>query len=439
MLLSARVLKSQRTIPVNTQTSLSGPWIAAPRWRQGSVRNAFTSQRKVPEKGTDGLKAKTSSAKNSSRWASPNWKRFALFVKVTRIPMLIAAVYGLGYQQGIMDTVRNPLKLQQGTFESLCKEMGVNSGEDIEMISERMARPRLVRLGWWETEETPTSNDARAQKVADIGREIIRAARTYVRQQLDEAVQKAKKKLESQSLDKVEYARLIHADKEVEFWLEAHERIEGNASDGIKNWQYILLNTQVPNAFVTEMLPQRFFVTTGLFDSFIENDDELAMVLGHEISHVILGHLSQRTLGEFAIRGLEIVVLMLDPTEGLFSLGIATFLASTRDAFLAAHSRSHETDADELGCKLAAMACYDTVRGCKVFKTMHECDEKNGTAERNLMSSHPASSERYEFLKTLSSDENMAKYSYCNNLEKRLHRALTIEHNPPPKRANLSF
>jgi hypothetical protein len=36
------------------------------------------------------------------------------------------------------------------------------------------------------------------------------------------------------------------------------------------------------------------------------------MVLGHEISHVILR--------EFDIRGLEIAVLMLDPTEGLFSL-----------------------------------------------------------------------------------------------------------------------
>ena len=83
-----------------------------------------------------------------------------------------------------------------------------------------------------------------------------------------------------------------------------------------------LLNTYVkPNAFVSEILPQKIFVTTGLFDKFVNNDDELAMILGHEVSHLIMGHFSVSSFYESMIRGAEILVLMLDPTEGLVSLG----------------------------------------------------------------------------------------------------------------------
>jgi len=64
------------------------------------------------------------------------------------------------------------------------------------------------------------------------------------------------------------------------------------------------------------MLPQKIFVTTGLFDQFVENDDELAIILGHEISHLIKGHCSKTSGFESIIRGVEILFLLLDPTEG---------------------------------------------------------------------------------------------------------------------------
>ena len=69
------------------------------------------------------------------------------------------------------------------------------------------------------------------------------------------------------------------------------------------------------------MLPQKIFVTTGLFDQYVKNDDELAMILGHEVSHLILGHMSASSFYESVVRGAEILILMLDPTEGLLSLG----------------------------------------------------------------------------------------------------------------------
>jgi Zn-dependent protease with chaperone function len=204
------------------------------------------------------------------------------------------------------------------------------------------------------------------------------------------------------------------------------ERIEGFSVDGVRNWQYIVIDTPIPNAFVSEMLPQRFFVTTGLFQEFVTNDDELAMILGHEISHLIKGHNSKRNIVEFLFRGLEITLLMLDPTEGMLSLMVASFLGSSREALVAAHSRSNETEADELGCRLAAMACFNTSRGAKVFQRMAQYDESNGGSRKDLMASHPASAGRYEYVRELAMEEKYEKYSYCQTLTKRVRRALTM-------------
>ena len=168
-------------------------------------------------------------------------------------------------------------------------------------------------------------------------------------------------------------------------------------------------------------------MTSGLFDDWIANDDELALILGHEISHLVLGHLSHGNSIELFLRGLEILVLMLDPTEGLLSLGIVSFLANTRDALVAMHSRTHETEADDLGCKLAAMACYDTSRGAEVFRKMHETDKKHGGSRNDLMSSHPPTEERYIAVKEQSKSENTAKYSTCHKMERRVRRALSVD------------
>ena len=335
-----------------------------------------------------------------------------------------------------MDTVRHPLRLQQGIFETICIEMGVTSGDGVDIISERRPPSRARRFGWFAPssnsksyleDEQNVNHDVRTQRVAIIGREIIRAARALVKEELYKAAVKAKEEIVALKPDitQQELTARINEDEEVEKWVAAQQRIEGETMDGIQNWQYILVDTKIPNAFVTEMLPQRFFVTTGLFEQFVSNDDELAMVLGHEISHLILGHLSESNMLAFVFRGLEIFFLMLDPTDGVLSLFVAGFLASSRDALLAAYSRSHETEADKLGCRLAAMACFDTKRGALAFLKMHEVDMKQGTARKDLMATHPPSRERYDDLIEMSADENLLKYSYCKNLRAQIGRALT--------------
>ena len=60
------------------------------------------------------------------------------------------------------------------------------------------------------------------------------------------------------------------------------------------------------------------FITAGLIQSCIDNDDELAMVLRHEISHLILDHMSEmKTLAVF-FNAIGVMIFSLDPTERMF-------------------------------------------------------------------------------------------------------------------------
>jgi Zn-dependent protease with chaperone function len=93
---------------------------------------------------------------------------------------------------------------------------------------------------------------------------------------------------------------------------------------------------------------------------------------------------------------------------------------------MAAQSRQNETEADELGCKLAGMACFDTKRGVEAFRKMAETDERmdGSYSKLSMMNSHPPSAARYEVLRSLSDTENYQQYSYCNTLGRRIKRAM---------------
>lgn len=207
------------------------------------------------------------------------------------------------------------------SFEASVTDMGITSGDQIDIIWERKPPSNLSRIGWYrgltKDDQGPDIKDPRVNRVACVGRDIVRSARKYIREKLDVALKNKEEEMvqlaqaENREISKQEAYKAIIEDPEVQKWTESFERIEGYTHDGIKNWQckshskrvdlilwdqvlivgrllthiilpVILLHTPIPNAFVSEMLPQRVFVTTGLFDQFISTDDELAMIMGHE-------------------------------------------------------------------------------------------------------------------------------------------------------------
>lgn len=238
---------------------LSLPFQSAQRFSTTSAKSSTTSSNAAAAKyfGRRNIqkgKHLESTTVNTKSTANQRWNQLAWIVKITRIPILIGAVYSLGYQQGVLDSVRNPNKIQQGSFESACMEMGVHSGEQIDIVWERRPPPSLSRLGWLRLFQQPDDNeennvvkDPRANRVATIGREIIRAARKHISMELHKAVEKKKQELmleqqarqqkDGKELTQYELLQELSKDEDVEKWNRAYEQIEGYTHDGIRNWQ----------------------------------------------------------------------------------------------------------------------------------------------------------------------------------------------------------
>jgi Zn-dependent protease with chaperone function len=265
-----------------------------------------------------------------------------------------------------------------------------------------------------------STKHAETRRVAAIARKLVLVAKVFVKQQLKDVVTKIQAKLPS-DITNEQLVKILETHREYQEWTVALKRLEGD-------WSYLLLETSLPNAFVTEILPQRIFITTAMFQ-FIENDDELALILGHEISHLVLGHLSEQNMIETMLRTVEVLLLSMDPTEGVLALVVIGVLATLRTAFAAAHSRDHEREADELGIQLAAMACFNTKRAAKVFAKLHENETGGGTQAPKMIrfvDTHPSSADRYRQLVLASETENAEKYATttCQSVASRLRKVM---------------
>lgn len=105
-----------------------------------------------------------------------------------------------------------------------------------------------------------------------------------------------------------------------------------------------------------------------------------------------------------------------------------TIVAATKfikDVMMSSHSRHNEREADEMGIKIAAMACYDTKEAPIVMHKMHEAEKRalddTNAIDLYLFRTHPPSNERFLYLKDKSNHENPTKYvqSHCAEVKQK--------------------
>jgi hypothetical protein len=206
-------------------------------------------------------------------------------------------------------------------------------------------------------------------------------------------------------------------ESDIEHWLTMERHLRSD-------WQIIVSDQLTPNAFVHAMLPRRVFIHVGLLNHFCKNDDQLAAVLGHELSHVLLKH-SERQILMSVIQNVFVaaVVSMLDFT-GLFGfvfeVGAFSELINWSDAV---YSRHNETEADHLGEYLATMACYEPRAAVDVWNnaTQFERQMNNGEARSaKMLDSHPLSTERAKIMEEEYMPVLMKLFNDCKCEEKRV-------------------
>ena len=119
-----------------------------------------------------------------------------------------------------------------------------------------------------------------------------------------------------------------------------------------------------------------------------ENEDQIAALVAHEISHVILGHhdldyasnlqnglvgATEVTMG--AVRELGVVSGRLGAKAELASIGARLLLAASSGVLLPSFNREEEDEADLLGLDLLVKAGYNTNGMFQFFNRLIEWEE----------------------------------------------------------------
>jgi len=152
-------------------------------------------------------------------------------------------------------------------------------------------------------------------------------------------------------------------------------------------WQFTVLDTDVVNAFA---VPGGFVYFTRGILSYMNNEAELAGVLGHEIGHITARH-SVTQMSQQQLLGLGLGLgSVLSPTFGRLSNLAGTGLG----ILMLKYSRDHERQSDQLGVQYSALAGYDPAQMGKFFEVFVTMRETEGDAIPNWLSSHPAPPDR---------------------------------------------
>lgn len=158
-------------------------------------------------------------------------------------------------------------------------------------------------------------------------------------------------------------------------------------------YEFIVLNNDVPNAWA---LPGgKIAINRGLL-TLLEDEAQLAAVLGHEIVHAAARHgASQMTRGTLANIGLVTLGVATQGREGAQLYGMASQIGAA--AWMAKYGRDDELESDFYGIKYMAKAGYD-VRGAVELQEKFvqlSASRQTGFLD-NLFASHPPSIQRVE-------------------------------------------
>jgi len=156
-----------------------------------------------------------------------------------------------------------------------------------------------------------------------------------------------------------------------------------------KQWTVDVIDQPIANAMV---LPSgNIFVFTGMLD-LCKNDDQLAVVLGHEMAHSVLGHTAEQLTRASFIQLILLVPFALLwaalPNDGVALVANWFFEKVVFLVFELPFSRAQETEADEVGLQFAAKACFD-VREAPAFWGLMELYCEADLLDLEFFSTHP--------------------------------------------------
>ena len=194
-----------------------------------------------------------------------------------------------------------------------------------------------------------------------------------------------------------------------------------------------VLDSPVINAFA---LPGGYvYVTRGLM-AHLNNEAQLAVVLGHEIGHVAARHASQQAARQQFTQGLLLAgavagqaTLGGDAAQNIMGLG-----GQAAQLLSLSYSRDNERESDRLGVEYATIAGYEAAEGAEFFTSLKRIQQQSGQAIPTWQSTHPDPGRREDTIVQLAerwkqkvggTSETLGQDTYYTELE-----GLVLGENP---------
>jgi predicted Zn-dependent protease len=160
------------------------------------------------------------------------------------------------------------------------------------------------------------------------------------------------------------------------------------------DWEFVVFESPDINAFA--MAGGKVGVFMGLF-KIVENDDQLASVIGHEIAHVTAKHVHENLSQQLALQTGGIigsVALMGSGASLLTENAIMSAYGIGSDLSGAAFDRSKEKEADHIGLIYMARAGYDPEEAIKVLDKLEQETAGMSGGGPSWTSTHPSNPDR---------------------------------------------
>ena len=195
------------------------------------------------------------------------------------------------------------------------------------------------------------------------------------------------------STDKVGSDQVERVGRRIATATETYLRENGFAAD-VANyaWEFNLVRDKEVNAFC--MPGGKIVVYEGLL-KLVSSDDELAVVLGHEVAHAVAKHsnerMSQQMLASAGGAALGLGLAASGKSKSTASLATGVFGLGAQYGVMLPFSRKHESEADYMGLVLLTMAGYNPDAAVPFWRKMAA---SGGSKPPALLSSHPSDEKR---------------------------------------------
>lgn len=151
-------------------------------------------------------------------------------------------------------------------------------------------------------------------------------------------------------------------------------------------WEVNLQTLNQLNAYCASGGKIMFY--TGIINQLSLSDDEIAAIMGHEMSHALREHGRERMSQAYAEQtGMSLIAAMTGMSAGSAQL----MQAAAQLAITLPHSRGQESEADVMGLELLARAGYNPNAAITLWQKMSAAGAGNGPT---FMSTHPSSAQR---------------------------------------------